>query len=193
MEYLSAIEKPKKLYRMLYGAEMPRTVEQFIAMYCKAYDCNPDDAAITRHIVDAHLINRLENIPDKFDAQIIKLTQHLESIPSKYDEQMLKTSAVIKNDVIKAANGHAQKQYDEHLRVFTGTCITEIEKVAKAAQKQAPERYKLKLTWAYSAIATVIAAAIIGEKIFGPNGTLILLLAVSTGAAFYAGKIWSEP
>lgn len=146
MQYLTALDKPKKLYAMLYGAEMPRNVEAFIAMYCQAYDCNPDDAAMTRHILDAHLVHRLEGIPSRFSEQV----------NTAYSE--------IKADIIGLANINAQKQYDEYIFEFKQGAMDIVEKVAKAANRKAPEHFKLKMTLAYTALAVTVLTALLAMK-----------------------------
>jgi hypothetical protein len=146
MQYLTEIDKPKKLYALLYGTEMPRKVEAFIAMYCQAYDCKPDDAAIIRHILDAHLIHRMEIVPVTFN------------------EQVKKMYLVIKADILKAANDNAQQQYDQYLSEFKESAISIVGQVAKAANRKAPERYKLLVTLAYTALTVTILSAMLAMK-----------------------------
>lgn len=146
MDYLTAIEKPKKLYEMLYGSKMPRNVEAFVAMYCKAYDCNADDAAVTRHILDAHLVHRLEEVPAKFNEQVN--TVYME----------------IKADIIKIAKINAQQQYDRYIEEFKLGAMVVVEKVAKAASRRAPDRYKLMITLAYTALMITVLTAILAMK-----------------------------
>lgn len=146
MDYLSAFEKPKKLYALLYGSEMPRNVEAFIAMYCQAYDCNPDDAAMTRHILDAHLVHRIEGIP------------------SRFSEQVNMAYMEIKADIINSANINARQQYDQYIAEFKQGAIDIVEKVAKAANRRAPKRYKLMITLAYTALTVTVLAALLAMK-----------------------------
>lgn len=146
MQYLTALDKPKKLYAMLYGSEMPRNVEAFIAMYCKAYDCNPDDAAMTRHILDAHLVHRLEGIPSKFSEQV----------NTAYSE--------IKADIIETANINAKQQYDQYILEFKQAAMDIVEKVAKAANMKAPEHFKLKITLIYTVLTVTVLSALLAMR-----------------------------
>jgi hypothetical protein len=146
MQYLSALDKPKKLYEMLYGTQMPRKVEAFIAIYCKAYECNPDDAAITRHILDAHLVHRLEAVPTRFN----------DLIKAVYKE--------IKTDIINSSGINAQQQYDRYIAEFNQGAMEIVEKVAQAANRKAPERYKLIITLAYTALTVTILTALLAMK-----------------------------
>ncbi|MBK5275614.1 MAG: hypothetical protein JJE30_11250 [Desulfuromonadales bacterium] len=146
MQYLTALDKPKKLYAMLYGSEMPRNVEAFVAIYCKAYECNPDDAAITRHVLDAHLVHRLEGIPGRFSKQVNKA----------YEE--------IKADIIKTANDNAKLQYDQYIADFNKSAVDIVEKVAKAANRRAPERYKLMITLAYTVLTVTVLTAMLAIR-----------------------------
>jgi len=169
VEYLTALDKPKKLYAMLYGSEMPRNVEAFIAMYCQAYDCHPDDSAMTRHILDAHLVHRLEGIPARFSKQINK----------EYVD--------IKADIINSAMINAQQQYDRHIAEFKQGALDVVEKVAKAANRRAPERYKLLITLGYAGLTVTVLSAFLAMK-FGYNefhivGGLLIIGLIS----FYGG------
>lgn len=146
MQYLTDLDKPKKLYAMLYGSEMPRNVEAFIAMYCQAYDCHPDDAAMTRHILDAHLVHRLEGVPTRFS------------------DQVNKAYVDIKADIINTANNSAKLQYDQYIAEFKQGAMDIVEKVAKAANRKAPERYKLMITLAYTAFTVTVLTALLAMK-----------------------------
>lgn len=131
---------------MLYGVDMPRNVEAFIAIYCKAYDCNPDDAAMTRHILDAHLVHRLEGIPARFSKQVN--TEYVN----------------IKADIINSAKINAQQQYDRHISEFKHGALEIVEMVAKAANRKAPDRYKLMITLAYTLLTVTILTAILAMR-----------------------------
>jgi len=146
MQYLELVEKPKKLYSMLYGTEMPRNVEAFIAMYCQAYDCNPDDAAVTRHLLDAHLVHRLEGIPVMFN------------------EQVGKTYEEVKAKIIESAGVNAEQQYGHYIREFKQGAMQVVEDVARAANRKAPDRYKLMITLVYTVLMTAVLTALLAMR-----------------------------
>lgn len=172
MQYLKAIEKPKKLYAMLYGTEMPRNVETFIAMYCKAYDCNPDDAAMTRHILDAHLVHRLE------------------TLPASFNEEMSEVYDGIKDDIINIAKISAQQQYDNYIREFKQGAKEVLEDVARAANRKAPDRYKLMTTMAYTVLMAVVVTALLamryGFRELHIAGAMALIAVMSFVGGMYA-------
>lgn len=173
MQYLTALDKPKKLYAMLYGSEMPRNVEAFIAMYCQAYDCNPDDAAMTRHLLDAHLVNRLEGIPAKFSVQV----------NAAYSG--------IKTDIIETANDNAMQQYDQYIAEFKRGAMDVVDKVAKAANRRAPERYKLLVTFAYTALTVTILTAMLAMN-HGYNEKHIVAALLLVGAISFFGGMYAK-
>lgn len=173
MQYLTAFDKPKKLYAMLYGVEMPRNVEAFIAMYCQAYDCHPDDAAITRHLLDAHLVHRLEGIPGRFGEQLNE----------RYTE--------IKADIIKTANDNARQQYDQYIAEFNKGAMDIVEKVAKAANRKAPERYKLLITLAYIALAVTVLTAMLAMR-YGYDESHIVGAILLVGVISFFGGMYAK-
>ncbi len=173
MEYLTALDKPKKLYAMLYGSEMPRNVETFVAMYCKAYDCNPDDTAITRHILDAHLVHRLEGVPARFS------------------EQVNKAYVDIKADIIKTANDNARQQYDRYITEFKQGAMDIVEQVAKAANRKAPERYKIIITLVYTALTVTILSAMLAMK-YEYNEVHIVGAIILVGVITFCGGMYAK-
>lgn len=173
MQYLTAIEKPKKLYAMLYGTEMPRNIEAFIAMYCQAYDCQPDDAAMTRHILDAHLVHRLEGIPTRFS------------------DQVNKAYVDIKADIINTANNSAKMQYDYYIVEFKQGAMDIVEKVAKTANRKAPERYKLMITLAYTALTLTILTALLAMR-YGYEESHIVGTLLLVGVISFLGGMYSK-
>ncbi|MDD2321235.1 MAG: hypothetical protein PHO83_14420 [Geobacteraceae bacterium] len=173
MQYLRALDKPKKLYAMLYGSEMPRGVEAFIAMYCQAYDCNPDDAAMTRHILDAHLVHRLEGIPSRFSEQV----------NTAYSE--------IKADIIGTANINAREQYDQFDFEFRQSAMDIVEKVAKAANRKAPERFKLLITVAYTVLTVTVLTAILAMR-YGFNELHIVGVIILVGILSFFGGMHAK-